>query len=126
MNGKRIAASALLLYPTANEGKGTHARIAQRQTVPALHDRFEGRARVFRGREIDESANPDAHRCGPIRTLRDSHGRRTRNRIDSPEFVVSADPHIPQLIIEDAHGREHFLSVLLMTSIESATVAEVV
>jgi hypothetical protein len=47
-------------------------------------------------------------------------------RIDSPEFVVSADLHIPQLIIEDAHGREHFLSVLLMTSIESATVAEVV
>ena len=45
-------------------------------------------------------------------------------RIDSPEFVVSADPNIPQLIIEDRHGREHFLPVLLMTSIESASFAE--
>ena len=46
-------------------------------------------------------------------------------RIDSPEFVTSLEDN-PQVTIEDGNGQQHFLSVLLMTSIESAAFAEVV
>ena len=46
-------------------------------------------------------------------------------RIDSPEFVTSLEEN-PQVTIEDGNGQQHFLSVLLMTSIESAAFAEVV
>ena len=39
-------------------------------------------------------------------------------RIDHPEFVLAAASDVPQVIIEDPDGAVHFLSVLLMTSVE--------
>ena len=45
-------------------------------------------------------------------------------RVDHPEFVLAGSDH-PQVILEERDGTVHFLSVLLMTSIEkvSPTVA---
>ena len=39
-------------------------------------------------------------------------------RIDHPDFVLAAASDVPQVIIEEPNGTVHFLSVLLMTSIE--------
>jgi hypothetical protein len=39
-------------------------------------------------------------------------------RIDHPDFVLAAASDVPQVIIEDPAGNVHFLSVLLMTSVE--------
>ena len=39
-------------------------------------------------------------------------------RIGHPDFVLAAASDVPQIIIEDPDGSVHFLSVLLMTSIE--------
>jgi hypothetical protein len=39
-------------------------------------------------------------------------------RVEHPDFVLAAASDVPQVIIEDPDGSVHFLSVLLMTSIE--------
>jgi hypothetical protein len=39
-------------------------------------------------------------------------------RIEHPDFVLAAASDVPQIIIEEPDGHVHFLSVLLMTSIE--------
>ena len=44
-------------------------------------------------------------------------------RVEHPDFVLASSTEIPQVIIEETDGRTHFLSVLLMASIEQAPVA---
>lgn len=44
-------------------------------------------------------------------------------RIEHPDFVLASATDVPQVIIEEPDGRTHFLSVLLMASIEQAPVA---
>jgi hypothetical protein len=39
-------------------------------------------------------------------------------RIEHPDFVLAAASDVPQIILEESDGNVHFLSVLLMTSIE--------
>ena len=39
-------------------------------------------------------------------------------RIDHPDFVLAAASDVPQITIEEADGRLHFLSALLVTSVE--------
>ena len=39
-------------------------------------------------------------------------------RIEHPDFVLAASSDVPQVIVEDPDGSVHFLSVLLVTSIE--------
>jgi len=39
-------------------------------------------------------------------------------RIEHPDFVLAAASDVPQVILEEADGSVHFVSVLLMTSIE--------
>ena len=39
-------------------------------------------------------------------------------RIDHPDFVLAAASDVPQIIIEEPDGTVHFLSVLLVASIE--------
>ncbi len=39
-------------------------------------------------------------------------------RIDHPDFVLAAATDVPQITIEDSDGRQHYLSALLVTSIE--------
>jgi hypothetical protein len=39
-------------------------------------------------------------------------------RIEHPDFVLASSSEVPQVIIEEPDGRTHFLSVLLITSIE--------
>lgn len=46
-------------------------------------------------------------------------------RIAHPDFVLASSTEVPQVIVEDPDGRTHFLSVLLMTSIEQAPAATV-
>jgi len=41
-------------------------------------------------------------------------------RIDHPDFVLAAASDVPQITIEEPDGRVHFLSALLVTSIEVA------
>jgi hypothetical protein len=41
-------------------------------------------------------------------------------RIDHPEFVLASSRDVPQIVIEEADGRCHFLSALLVTSVERA------
>lgn len=38
--------------------------------------------------------------------------------IEHPDFVLASSSDVSQVIIEDRDGHTHFLSVLLMTSIE--------
>jgi hypothetical protein len=45
-------------------------------------------------------------------------------RIEHPDFVLASSSDVPQVVIEEQDGRTHFLSVLLMTSIEQATASE--
>ena len=42
-------------------------------------------------------------------------------KVDHPDFVLAAASDVPQIIIEDPDGTVHFLSVLLVTSIEAAS-----
>ena len=39
-------------------------------------------------------------------------------RIDHPDFVLAASNDVPQITIEEPNGSQHYLSVLLVTSIE--------
>lgn len=39
-------------------------------------------------------------------------------RIDHPDFVLAAASDVPQVTIEEADGRQHYLSALLIVSIE--------
>jgi hypothetical protein len=39
-------------------------------------------------------------------------------RIDHPDFVLAASSDIPQITIEEPDGSMHFLSALLVTSVE--------
>jgi hypothetical protein len=39
-------------------------------------------------------------------------------RIDHPDFVLAAASEVPQITIEERDGRQHFLSALLITSID--------
>lgn len=41
-------------------------------------------------------------------------------RIDHPDFVLAAASDVPQVTIEEADGRQHYLSALLIVSIERA------
>ncbi len=51
-------------------------------------------------------------------TIRMADGR--EYHIAHPDFVLASATEVPQVIIEEADGQTHFLSVLLMTSIEQA------
>jgi hypothetical protein len=39
-------------------------------------------------------------------------------RIEHPDFVIASSTDVPQIIIEERDGRVHFLSPLLVTSVE--------
>jgi hypothetical protein len=39
-------------------------------------------------------------------------------RIDHPDFVLAAASDVPQITIEERDGRQHYLSALLIISIE--------
>jgi hypothetical protein len=39
-------------------------------------------------------------------------------RIDHPDFVLAAASDTPQITIEEPDGRQHYLSALLVTSVE--------
>ena len=39
-------------------------------------------------------------------------------RIEHPDFVLAAASDVPQITIEEVDGRQHFLSALLVTSVE--------
>ena len=43
-------------------------------------------------------------------------------RVDHPDFVLASSTDVPQVAIEEPDGRTHFVSVLLMASIEQAPV----
>jgi hypothetical protein len=44
-------------------------------------------------------------------------------RVEYPGFVLASSTEIPQVIVEEANGATHYLSVLLMLSIEQAPLA---
>jgi hypothetical protein len=39
-------------------------------------------------------------------------------RIEHPDFVLAASSEIPQITIEEQDGTQHYLSALLVTSVE--------
>jgi hypothetical protein len=39
-------------------------------------------------------------------------------RIDHPDFILAGASDVPQITIEEADGRQHYLSALLVTSVE--------
>jgi hypothetical protein len=43
-------------------------------------------------------------------------------RVEHPDFVLAAASDVPQITIEDPDGRQHYLSALLITSIEHTPV----
>ena len=45
-------------------------------------------------------------------------------RIDHPDFVLAPSSEVPQITIEEADGSLHFLSALLITSVERARQAD--
>ncbi len=45
-------------------------------------------------------------------------------RIEHPDFVLAASTDVPQITIEDPDGSTHFLSALLVTSVERVPSAE--
>ena len=55
--------------------------------------------------------------------IRMADGR--EHRIDHADFVLAAASEIPQITIEDPDGGQHYLSVLLITSIERVGIATV-
>jgi hypothetical protein len=44
-------------------------------------------------------------------------------RIEHPDFVLAAASDVPQITIEEPDGRQHFLSALLVTSVERGSPA---
>lgn len=44
-------------------------------------------------------------------------------RIDHPEFVLAAASDVPQITLEEPDGSQHWLSVLLITSVERVPAA---
>jgi hypothetical protein len=46
-------------------------------------------------------------------------------RIEHPDFVLAASTEVPQITIEEADGRQHYLSALLVTSVERIGPVEV-
>jgi hypothetical protein len=44
-------------------------------------------------------------------------------RVDHPDFVLAASSDVPQIVLEDREGGMHYLSVLLMTSVERVPAA---
>lgn len=40
-------------------------------------------------------------------------------RIDHPDFVLAAASDVPQITIEERDGRQHYLSALLVASVEN-------
>ena len=44
-------------------------------------------------------------------------------RIEHPDFVLAASSDVPQITIEDPDGSTHFLSALLVTSVERVSAA---
>ncbi len=42
-------------------------------------------------------------------------------RVEHPDFVLAAASDVPHITIEEADGRQHYLSALLVTSIERAS-----
>ena len=42
-------------------------------------------------------------------------------RIEHPDFVLAAASDIPQITIEEPDGRQHYLSALLVASVERAS-----
>lgn len=44
-------------------------------------------------------------------------------RIDHPDFVLAAATDVPQITIEERNGSQHYLSALLVTSIERVATA---
>jgi hypothetical protein len=44
-------------------------------------------------------------------------------RIDHPDFVLAPASQVPQITLEESAGRQHFLSVLLITNVERAAPA---
>ena len=44
-------------------------------------------------------------------------------RIEHPDFVLAASSDVPQITIEEADGSTHFLSALLVTSVERVSAA---
>ena len=43
-------------------------------------------------------------------------------RIDHPDFVLAAATDVPQITIEQRDGSQHYLSALLVTSVERTVV----
>jgi hypothetical protein len=39
-------------------------------------------------------------------------------RVDHPDFVLAAASNVPQVTLEDPDGSQHYLSALLVTSLE--------
>ena len=60
----------------------------------------------------------DLLRASPFQpfVIRMADGR--EHRIEHPDFVLAASTDFPQVTIEEEDGRQHYLSALLMTSIE--------
>jgi hypothetical protein len=48
--------------------------------------------------------------------IRTADGR--QYQVEHPDFVLAAASDIPQITIEEADGRQHYLSSLLVTSVE--------
>ena len=45
--------------------------------------------------------------------------------VDHPDFVLASSTDVPQVIVEEANGDTHFLSVLLIASIKQAPLSAV-
>ena len=58
-----------------------------------------------------------AHPFSPF-VIRMADGR--EYRVEHPDFVLAAGSDVPQITIEESDGRQHILSVRLVTSIENA------
>jgi hypothetical protein len=43
-------------------------------------------------------------------------------RIDHPDFVLAASTDVPQITIEERDGSQHYLSALLVTSVQRLAV----
>lgn len=43
-------------------------------------------------------------------------------RIDHPDFVLAAATDVPQITIEERNGSQHYLSALLVTSLERVAI----
>jgi len=59
----------------------------------------------------------------PFRPFVIRMGDESAYRIEHPDFVLASSSDEPQVIIEEPDGRTHFLSVLLIASIEQDPIA---